>query len=289
MILITNICHQPLGKQMPNSPIRNLEEKKDRQYVTALARGLEVLRCFDATRPSLGTVDIARITGLPQPTVWRLCHTLIEEGYLVQSDRKDKLRPGILVLSLGYAAVAATPIAELAYARMQDIATRHQGAVSLGARDGDSIIYLQRCEGSQIVLKHLGVGSRVPILSSATGWAYIAGLKEAERKALYNDLKRGNPEMFREFVPKITHALKEYAHSGYIINIGSLHAQLNAVAVPVASEDGSTILSLSSGGINQLFNIRKLKAVGAELTKLALQLSTALGAQTKAKAAAGVE
>jgi DNA-binding IclR family transcriptional regulator len=255
---------------------------KDRQYVTALARGLEVLRCFDATRPSLGTAEIARLTGLPQPTVWRLCHTLIEEGYLVQLDRKDKLRPGIPVLSLGYAAIAATPIAELARADMQDLATLHQGAVSLGTRDGDGMIYLQRCQGSRIVLKDMSVGSRVPVLSSATGWAYIAGLSEAKRKALFGELRAADPTRFAKFIPAITHALEGYAQTGYVINIGSLHEQINSVAVPVESQDGSVLLSLSSGGINELFNAKKLKAVGADLKKLAVQLGAALTAQKAA-------
>lgn len=266
---------------MPNSEKETVEKKKDRQFVTALARGLEVLRCFDATRPSLGTSDIAKLTGLPQPTVWRLCHTLLEEGYLVQSDRNDKLRLGIRVLNLGYAGIAATPIAELARPDMQEIATRHQGAVSLGARDGDCMIYLQRCQGSQIVLKDMSAGSRVPILCSATGWAYIAGLQEAERKVMFNELRRSDAKMFKEFIPKIADALKEYAQTGYVTNMGSLHPHINAVAVPVASEDRSILLSLSSGGINQLFNAKKLKLVGEDLKKLALQLGAALTAQTR--------
>ena len=38
---------------------------KDRQFVTALARGLEILRCFQAGDPALGNQDIAERTGLP--------------------------------------------------------------------------------------------------------------------------------------------------------------------------------------------------------------------------------
>jgi DNA-binding IclR family transcriptional regulator len=61
-----------------------------------------------------------------------------------------------------------------------------------------------------------------------------------------------------------------------------LHEQINSVAVPVESQDGSVLLSLSSGGINELFNAKKLKAVGADLKKLAVQLGAALTAQKAA-------
>jgi DNA-binding IclR family transcriptional regulator len=254
------------------------EQEKDRQYVTALARGLEVLRCFTRATPSLGTAEIARITGLPQPTVWRLCHTLLQEGYLVQDDRSDKLRPGIPVLGLGYAAIAGMPVAQLARAEMQAIASRYQGAVSLGMRDGTSMVYLQRCQGSSIILRDLDVGSRVPLASSVTGWAYMAGLEEAQREALFEELSKLEEQRWPELLPKIRQALRDFTHTGYVVNKGSLHEQINAVAVPVRSEDGSVLLSLSSGGISQLFDDAKLTKVGAELKQLAARLVPAVTA-----------
>jgi DNA-binding IclR family transcriptional regulator len=267
------------GKKAADPAVVQIEDKeKDRQYVTALARGLEVLRCFTRATPALGTAEIARMTGLPQPTVWRLCHTLMQEGYLVQSDRGDKLRPGIPVLSLGYAAIAATPIAELAKADMQAIAVRHQGAVSLGMRDGTNMIYLQRCQGSSIVLRDLDVGSRVPLASSVTGWAYLAGLPQTEREALLEELGRVEQQRWPELLPQIRRALRDFADTGYVINKGSLHEQINAVAVPVLAEDGSVLLSLSSGGISQLFDDAKLMQIGAELKQLASRLVPALTA-----------
>ncbi|MEG4313517.1 helix-turn-helix domain-containing protein, partial [Pseudomonas sp. FIP_A4] len=42
----------------------------------ALSRGLEVLRAFTHGSVVLGNQDIARITGLPKPTVSRLTYTL---------------------------------------------------------------------------------------------------------------------------------------------------------------------------------------------------------------------
>jgi DNA-binding IclR family transcriptional regulator len=258
-----------------------LEDVKDRQYVTALARGLEILRCFSDSTPVLGTSEIARLTKLPQATVWRLCHTLIAEGYLVQLDRKDKLRPGIPVLSLGFSVVANTPVAELARPAMEEIAVRHQGAVSLGARDGLNMIYLQRCQGSAIVWREMGIGSKVPLLSSVTGWAYLAGLPEPARKVVLDELRSNDPEGFKVHSPKIAQALENYSSTGYVINLGSLHPQINAVGVPVVAEDGSNCFSLSSGGLVQLFDEVKLREVGLELKKLASQLGIALKAGRK--------
>lgn len=251
-------------------------QEKDRQFVTALARGLDVLRCFTRLTPALGTADIARLTGLAQPTVWRLCYTLIQEGYLVQTDRGGKLRPGISVLGLGQAAISSMPIAELARADMQALASRYQCAVSLGMRDRHYMVYMQRMQGSQIILRDLEVGSRVPLSSSATGWAYLAGLPEGEREKLFKELEEVEKKSWPTLLPKIKQSIAEYRRTGFIINKGSLHAQINAVAVPILSSDGKVLLSLSAGGISLVFDDATLVKVGNELKRLANRFGSAL-------------
>ena len=78
----------------PGPPIHAARSAEDRQFVTALARGLEVLRCFSAETPELGSREIARRIGLSQSTIWRLCHTLSQLGYLVPGTAPGKLRVG---------------------------------------------------------------------------------------------------------------------------------------------------------------------------------------------------
>lgn len=41
--------------------------EKDRKFVEALSRGLDVLRAFSQGSVILGNQDIARLTGLPSP------------------------------------------------------------------------------------------------------------------------------------------------------------------------------------------------------------------------------
>ncbi len=55
----------------------------DRHFVTALARGLELLACFRHGDRMLGNQDLARRCGLPKSTVSRLTNTLTKLGYLV--------------------------------------------------------------------------------------------------------------------------------------------------------------------------------------------------------------
>jgi DNA-binding IclR family transcriptional regulator len=252
---------------------------KDRQFIAALAKGLEVLQCFSPSTPELGASEIARMTGMPQPTIWRICYTLIQLGFLVVLPGRQTMRPGIPLLGLGHAVLAGLPIGDLALPDMQSIASRYEGAVSLGARDGLSMIYLQRCQGSAIILADLRVGSRVPMATSATGWAYLAGLETAERSKLMAELSASLGRQWSTIEPKLTTALRQFEKQGYIVNKGSLHARINSVAAPVKSPDGSITLSISSGGISELFNSEKLAQIGSELKVLAAKLGPLLSYQ----------
>ncbi|NIQ10280.1 MAG: helix-turn-helix domain-containing protein, partial [Gammaproteobacteria bacterium] len=67
--------------------VKGKSETKDPQVITALARGLSVLRCFRQGDRFLGNQEIAERTGLPKATVSRLTNTLTVLGYLNHSKR----------------------------------------------------------------------------------------------------------------------------------------------------------------------------------------------------------
>ncbi len=253
----------------------------DRQFVTALGRGLDILQCFTPATPELGTSQLARMTGLPQPTVWRLCHTMTELGFLVSVPDQDRLRLGLPVLTLGYAVLAGQRIGETAKPYMEAIAKRYHGAVSLGVRDGLSMLYLQRCQGSSIILADLGIGSRVPLAYSATGWAYLAAIPEKDRKQLLAEIRAVDRQKWTVTEPSFEASLKKFKKTGYLVNLGSLHPQVNAVAVPVPSQDKSILLTISSGGISSVFTDKVLQEVGRELKRLAGKLGCAITKDTK--------
>jgi DNA-binding IclR family transcriptional regulator len=252
---------------------------KEGQFVAALAKGLGVLQCFSPSTPELGSSEIARMTGMPQPTVWRLCSTLIQLGFLVVVPGRQTMRPGISLLGLGQAVLSGLPIGELALTDMQSMASRYEGAVSLGARDGLSMLFLQRCQGSAIIVADLRVGSRIPIATSATGWAYLAALDAVTRKKLISELSASLGKQWSVIEPKLATALRQFAKLGYVVSKGSSNARINAVAVPVKSPDGSVILSLSSAGISDIFHDEKLAQLGAELKLLAAKLAPLLSYQ----------
>jgi hypothetical protein len=62
------------------TPLKAVGAKTDRHFVTALARGLEVLACFRHGDRMLGNQELSKRCGLAKSTVSRLTHTLTRLG-----------------------------------------------------------------------------------------------------------------------------------------------------------------------------------------------------------------
>src|ERR1700761_1063640 len=71
-------------------------------FVEALARGLDVLACFDDRHPRMSLTEIAEATGLARPTARRLLLTLAELGFVRLDEGRFTLTPQVLRLGLAY-------------------------------------------------------------------------------------------------------------------------------------------------------------------------------------------
>jgi DNA-binding IclR family transcriptional regulator len=224
------------------------EVKNDRQYVTALARGLEILRCFSARQPELGTTEIAALTGLPQPTVWRLCHTLLKAGYLASARTGDKLRIGVGVLSLGYEAIGSINIGDMAQREMQIVADDFHAAVSLAIPDRLEMVIVKRAQSNSRLVVNLHVGSRLPMEASTTGWAYLAVIPAQQRTLLLRRLeaRHGKREWSTRW-QKASNAIRNFSKIGYILSGGAYDPDINAIAIPIQPDDGSQFFALTCG------------------------------------------
>lgn len=240
----------------------------DRHYVTALARGLEILGCFTPAHTELGGSELAAMTGLPQPTVWRLCRTMVKLGFLI-STSGDKLRPGIPTLRLGYTALASLELTELARPHMKILADEYSAACSLAVYDEGSMLFVQRCESESQLLMNLRVGSRISVTTSALGWAYLAALPLNKRQKVLADVAERTPG-WKTLEPKLKAAITACERDGYIVNTGSFHKDYNTAAVAIRGQDGMPRYALSCGGASSNVTVPAIRAtLGPRLVQLA--------------------
>src|SRR6202162_1745297 len=133
--------------------------KADGHFVTALARGLEVLASFRHGDRMLGNQELSKRCGLATSTVSRLTHTLTTLGYLIYVEESAKYSLGMATLSLGSAMLSRLDIRKLAHPLMEQLAEFGQCMVSLGSRDRLSLIYIDAGRGSAAGPLSMGSGA----------------------------------------------------------------------------------------------------------------------------------
>lgn len=239
----------------PMQKIRKLDvallddETKDRRFVTALARGLDVLRCFEQGDISLGNLEIAQRTGLPKPTISRLTYTLTQLGYLIYSGKHGTYQLGPGVLSLGYTMLSSLDIRERAKPFLQELSDKVDATVALGARDRMEMVYLEVCRGPGDVTLRIDVGDRIPLASTAMGRALLAALPDSERDFLMEHIRKRTEDAaeFSRIAKGVEQAVVDVAERGFCMSVGDWRKDVNAVGVPLVAHDRN-VYGLICGG-----------------------------------------
>jgi DNA-binding IclR family transcriptional regulator len=252
----------------------------DRDHVSALARGLEILACFTPSETILGNKEISQRTRLPKATVARLTYTLCNLGYLVQLSRVGKYRLGSAVLTLGYPLLASMRARQVARPHMMRLADWSGGAVSLGLPHRHSIVYVDTYRPRV----HQGlpdIGTTRSILRCAMGRAFIASLSASARSELLNKLRLFDLAEYKRFSGKITRATAELRQHGFCTAYGDVFAGVNAVAVPFAQLSQNEVLLFNCSVPETAEQSLDLETeIGPELVRMVKKIENEVGLAT---------
>lgn len=220
----------------------------DRHFVTALARGLQVLACFRSGDSQLGNQELAGQCGLPKSTVSRLTGTLTRLGYLIQVPDSGRYRLGIAALAIGSAMLSRLDLRQLARPLMLELAAFSGASVSLGARDRFSIIYIEHCRSPSALTLSMDVGARIPLVTSAIGRAVIAATPEAERAAILAQVQQHDAAAWPQLRKGIERAIQDHRKLGVTCSFGDWQREVNGIARAIDPGGGLPPMAISCGG-----------------------------------------
>lgn len=239
-----------MGRKRSNgvAPASQADPAEDRRFVTALARGLELLRCFKPQDRWLAHQELARRTGLPQATVSRLSFTLTSLGYLRHRPDSGEYALSPAVLSLGFSVLTNFEVGRIARPFMETLAEHTQAAVSLGVRHDTSMVYVAHCRSTARLILGLDVGTRLPLAETAMGRAMWCCMAPGMRALLAQRLATGDPTRWPQRQGALQHAEQDYARRGYASSESEWESEIAAIGVGVDLGDGREPLALTVGG-----------------------------------------
>jgi DNA-binding IclR family transcriptional regulator len=234
-------------KRTPDD-LQAADELDNPQFVTALARGMSILGCFDSGSAHLGNQDIAARTRLPKATVSRLTFTLASLGFLGYSRALEKYSLGPGIAALARSSTRAHNFA-VAHPLMQKLADHCRSAVMLGTLVGSHMVLLEICEGDSRHRVELEAGARVPHSSTALGRAFVAALPQLHFERFLARLSDQCPTAeWAKVKAGIVRARKDFERYGFCFSLGHWNPELYAVGVPLTTAEGAPVFSLSVSG-----------------------------------------
>lgn len=250
----------------------------DAKLVSALVRGVSILRCFSSKRQELSARELMELTGLPKPTLFRLTETLCELGLLRFSERLSKYVPALGLLQLSSPVLARMALRQFARPHMQALADLTEGQVQLAVGHRRELCLVELANGMGNTVFRPEVGVRMSLSRTATGRAYLLAMAEDERSAYVRDLQASDPQRASALEQRLADARDDLARHGFCRSHGDLHSEIESIAVPMsAPQDGELwVFAVSVPVYSPLY--AKLEAdLGPRLRTLVRSVESVLG------------
>lgn len=213
-------------------------------FVTALARGLDVIRAFSSQHPEMTLSEIAAHTGLSPATVRRSLLTLAALGYVRQNGRRFVLTSR--VLQLGAAFVESMNLKEVAQVHLQELADGFHDAASLTILDGNDVVYVVHVPTQRPMQLRQYVGARMPAHAASTGYVLLAHL---EPRRLGEYLAQAPFAAFTPRTPTTADELRriidEVRRDGHAVAHDAIAFGTIALAVPIIDAEGKVIAAIN--------------------------------------------
>jgi IclR family pca regulon transcriptional regulator len=206
-------------------------------FVEALARGLDVLACFDRDHREMSLSDVAGAAGLARPTARRLLLTLEELGFVRSRGGSYALTPKVLTLGMAY--VGALGLWDIARPHLEALVARTGESSSVAQLDGSDIVYVARVSVPKIITLRVDIGTRFPAVQTSQGKVLLAALSPTDLEVTLAEPSRaGLPPYIGRSPDQLRDELTEIRARGWALADEELAPGVRSVAVPVRDHDG---------------------------------------------------
>jgi len=228
-------------------------------FVQSLARGLAVIRAFDAENPRLSSSEVARRAGIPRAAAGRFLRTLETLGYVRGDGKLYALTPR--VLELGFSYLSALSLPEIVQPHLEALSHRVDESVSAAVLDGADIVYVARVATRRIMSVRITIGTRFPAYATSMGRVLLAGMPDAARAAL---LAASTPAHLTDKTltgADLTAELDRVRAQGWAMVDGELEPGLRSIAAPVHGRDGEIVGALNVSTSTNRVDVTRVRDV----------------------------
>jgi DNA-binding IclR family transcriptional regulator len=150
-------------------------------------------------------------------------------------------------------------------------------SVDLAIRDGDSVVFIDKIDGTHEVRAFTRSGQRAPLHATAAGKVFLAFMNDgAVRSYLAGPLAALTPATNTDPTSLVA-AVEETRRRGWAINRGELHLEAGALAVPVLDASAACVAALGLNVPLSRLDDDRVRALVGELQAATKRLTPTFG------------
>lgn len=197
---------------------------------------MKILRYVNAVGEARAA-EIALHLDIPRPSVYRLLHTLEEEGYVYYSASDSRVRVTAQAASLGDSYAATSMICRAAGPILARYTSTFSWPIDLSFYEhGHMVVQETTHAQSPLSIDRGMIGYRLPMLRSSAGRAYLGHCDNAERELIVKHISRLNDPDDQPYLEpgRLEALLAETRKKGLATRgPGTFRPQTASIAVPV--------------------------------------------------------
>jgi IclR family pca regulon transcriptional regulator len=228
-------------------------------YIQSLARGLAVIRSFNASAPRQTLTEVAKRAGLDRAGARRVLLTLKSLGYVRQEGRAFLPMPSIL--HLGYSYLSTLPWWSVVERKLIELTETVNESAGLGVLTGSHVVLVVCVHATKNPRSiNLVVGRRSPAHCTAIGRILLGNW--LSHPDLTEMLQRRPPTQLTPYtttsIPSLVRTIQRDRIRGWSIVNREYRESVCSIAVPVYSPTNQLMGAISVSGASRSTDPRKM-------------------------------
>jgi IclR family transcriptional regulator, KDG regulon repressor len=243
--------------------------------VRALERGLRIVACFSAARPSWTIAGLSTVLGLSKTTTRRLVKTLESEGFLLAELETGQYRLGSKLFGVAYLARSFDELVRIAQPHLVQLANLTEETVGMTVWTDSGPLLLENVPTKHFFKPTFSPGSMYPEYGSTHSKIFLAfGPEERQSRLLFTD--RQHPITLAEAV-LLQEKLDAIRKTGIAWDFEERIQGVCAVGVPVRDSSHEVIAAIGVVVPKERFDPERQRWLAGLAQEAAAALSRELG------------
>lgn len=234
------------------------EDTDDTGQLESVRRAFDILELIDES-DGIGVSELAKKADLPKSTAHVYLKTLSETGFVMNDNGTYRL--SLRFLEFGGRVRQKHSLFHAAKEEIEDLSERTGEVASLGVEEDGQRVLLYKSEGENAVYDKTQTGERTNLHWTALGKAILAFLPTDRINRVIE--RYGLPELTENTITmrsELFNELETIREQGYSIEDEERRIGMRSVGVPIFSENGDVLGSISLTGPKSRFSDERIES-----------------------------